>query len=87
MKEQIIRVVEAVRAVKKATMFDAETIWRYEAISDEKACELCLYYEHIHFFSGEMLRNTFPYLEVLDENEIAVNVHPNCRCRLHRAYS
>jgi hypothetical protein len=87
--EDIIRIVEAVRAVEKLleTFFSSNDVWRYTAISDEKACERCLYYEQIGTFNGDMLRSTFPYLEILDENTIAVNAHPNCRCRLRRGYS
>jgi hypothetical protein len=85
----VVKAVQAVEAVEKflETFFSAADVWRYEAISDDKACPRCLYYEQIGAFSGDMLRQTFPYLETLDENTIAPNVHPNCRCRLHRGYS
>jgi len=35
-------------------------------------------------YRGNRIRGFFPDLEILDENTIKVNEHPNCRCILVR---
>jgi hypothetical protein len=49
-------------------------------------CEVCKGHGRNHGgkYTGTHLRATFPYLEILDENTIQVNAHPNCRCALIR---
>jgi len=96
----IIGVVEAVKAVQRiklehrhepgptATFFSEHDVWLYVAVIDSKVCEACRENEKwsdIHGgFKGDHLRSHFPYLEIIDVNTIAANVHPNCRCYLTR---
>jgi len=60
-------------------------VWLYHAVMDDRTCELCQHYAEREPISGDHLRTAFPYLEIMDENTILVNVHPNCRCWLERA--
>jgi len=92
--------VEAVEAVLKAkhridreqyplstTFFSVLDRWLYYAVSDTKVCPTCMFFENQQpagGYSGDWLRGNFPYLEILDVDEIAANVHPNCRCVLKR---
>ena len=95
MSQKLVSVVHAVRAVSAlkrrpepwrpvVTYFSIHDIWLYQAVADAKVCELCRRYEEHGEFHGNHLRRNFPYLEILDVNTIAANVHPNCRCYLIR---
>jgi hypothetical protein len=65
--------------------FGQEDIWNFIPSWDAKQCDECGEYAlGIPFFSGAQIRSAFPYMEVEDENTIAANVHPNCRCKLYR---
>lgn len=93
-------IVQAVRAVQQVvegaqkrrlfptrygvTFFSKHDVWLYHAVMDTKVCLTCRYYEEIGQFLGNHIRLIFPYLEIIDENTIEVNVHPNCRCYLAR---
>jgi len=95
-----LEAVQAVEAVQKAqkridrtqypestTFFSKLDRWLYYAVSDTKVCDLCRFFEEqqpADGYPGDWLRGNFPYLEILDVDEIAANVHPNCRCALKR---
>ena len=96
----VIRAVQAVQLVEKArhriprelqgqSFFGAYDIWRYEGIADNKLCERCLNFflrgpKGSPYYLGNELRVNFPDLEIETVNLIMPNVHPNCRCKLHR---
>jgi len=86
---EVIQVVEAVldfeakqrEAVSYFTKFD---LWLYHAVTDTKLCDRCAAFHKEFIFSGVHLQSKFPYLMIVDNNTIRVNVHPNCRCYLTR---
>ena len=93
----IIEAIQAIDAVLEAkkridfpvrhgvTFFSAHDQWLYVAVLDAKVCDLCRSYEEKGMFTGDELRRTFPYLEIIDEDMIKVNVHSDtCRCFLMR---
>jgi len=92
----VARVVKAVQIVEGAlkrrtfptrygvTFFSIQDVWLYHGVTDSKICPVCRDHEQTYEFRGNHLRATFPYLEIMDENTIKANVHPNCRCYLVR---
>ena len=96
-----VRAVQAVQAViavdihkgkippnlRHLTFFGKHDLWRYVEKSDERLCPLCEFYATKLIFFGDALRYFFPYLEIMDEDTIRVNTHPNCRCVLKRVES
>ena len=99
MSLQLIKIVKAVDAVKRRpvkapaniTFFSEEDVWVFQEVIDTKVCEICRTAARIEQFRGNNLRMNFPYLVILNMNEIGGGeldgnglVHPNCRCRLVR---
>lgn len=93
--QQIIQVAKAVQAVidrtwipedlKGSRFFSVEDLWIFIPHYDDRLCGECAEFAlGIPFIPGAQLRSSFPYMEILDENTIAANVHPNCRCELIR---
>lgn len=89
---QVIKVVEAAQDVKYriplelrgiVTFFSAKDQWMFHAVLDDVVCTACAEMSG-HAFTGDYLRGLFPYLEIMDEDTIMVNIHPNCRCYLER---
>lgn len=84
----IVAVVDATQRIPHelvphdVTFFSDLDQWSYVALTE--ACESCLEYESGTIYPGSSLRSLFPYLEVIDIDTIAVNVHPNCQCYLER---
>lgn len=76
------------RPGETATFFSEHDIWLYVAVMDAKVCEACRrnedWNDRYGGFRGTHLRAHFPFLEIIDVNTIAANVHPNCRCYLVR---
>lgn len=66
------------------TFFGKNDVWLYHAIADNRLCDACKELARKGKFVGTHLRAYFPYLEILNANTIKTNVHPNCRCLLHR---
>jgi len=68
------------------TFFSVLDEWLYIEISDGRLCETCRANAWVEngVYRGHYLRRFFPSLEIQDENVIAVNEHPNCRCVLVR---
>jgi hypothetical protein len=65
--------------------FSMEDLWIYIPHYDEKLCEECGEFAlGIPFIPGNQLRRSFPDMEIIDENTVRANVHPNCRCELIR---
>lgn len=90
--KSVIKVVKAVREAKNripakfnVTFFSHEDWWIYHAVLDNRTCRICRDYAEGEILNGSYLRAAFPYLEIIDENTIKVNLHPNCRCWLERA--
>ena len=90
---QVVRAVQMVEGALKrrtfptrygVTYFSILDVWLYYGVTDSKICPVCRGHELIGEFRGNHLRSTFPYLEIIDEGTIKVNVHPNCRCYLSR---
>ena len=69
---------------KNIIFFGKHTMWRYVEKSDDRLCPECRFYATKPIYFGDALRAFFPYLEIMDEDTIRVNVHPNCRCILKR---
>ena len=92
----MLRAVQAVQAFRDSktrvfietpqTFFSVLDEWLYIEISDSKLCETCRANAGMEnsVYQGNRLRPFFPHLEILDENTIMVNEHPNCRCVLVR---
>ena len=86
----MLKAVEAVKAYQRIpedyekTFFSLYDVWRYHAVFDVKLCDTCMNHALTFYFVGSHLRGLFEHLKIVDENVIAVNVHPNCRCELHR---
>jgi hypothetical protein len=79
----IIAVLEAKTRIfidTDKTFFSTEDQWLYIEISDDRLCDRCQDNAKTDVYKGDHLRADFPYLEIRDENTIAVNEHPNCRC-------
>src|SRR3972149_6496709 len=70
----------------RATSFNANDWWNYIKSYHPNMCHQCDFYGDMPFFSGNDLRITFPYLEIVDENTIAVHVHNHCTCELQRVF-
>ena len=93
---QAIKPIQIVKAVRDSstrifistpkTFFSRLDIWLYREISDNKLCHVCRANAELEggLYEGNHIRAFFPYLEILDEDTIAVNEHPNCRCVLVR---
>lgn len=88
---QSVNCVEAVDAItripeayRKQSFFGFYDIWKYIPKFDRKLCPKCLQNATEVYYVGTFLRGLFPYLEIIDENTIAVNEHPHCRCILTR---
>jgi hypothetical protein len=100
MKMKLIAVTQAVQAVidkswipedlRGNRYFSVEDLWVFipdwtPTKTQAGPCEECgMFALGIPFIPGNQLRSSFPYLEIEDENTIAANVHPNCRCKLLR---
>lgn len=89
---QIVEAVKAVQRVPKElrrkTFFGKYELWMYNAVLDDRLCDICLEFEKNPRFLGSALRTIFPYLEILDEDTIKVHAHmprdDHCRCTLNR---
>lgn len=86
---KLVSVVRAVQAVKRhrihtASYFSESDLWLFDSKEDSETCELCNGFDYVGYFSGFFMYLTFPYLEIIDEDTIAANVHPRCRCLLRR---
>lgn len=92
---ELIEVVQAVQEVAEKTwipanldtsqtFFGVNDWWMYGKSYHPNMCHQCDFYGDIHFFNGGDIRLTFPYMEIVDDDTINVNVHPNCSCILTR---
>jgi len=86
---QVIKVIESLPRIEKpfrfgVTFFSEKDLWRFQAIVDAHTCEQCSRFEEHGEWHGNHLRLSFPFLEIVDENMIQANIHPNCRCYLVR---
>ena len=89
---QLSQIVEAVQAYEKqwkpkdldkTTFFGSFDIWYYMGISDDATCTACLMLNQ-SILTGIDLRLLFPYLEIVNDDQILPHVHPNCRCTMLR---
>jgi hypothetical protein len=91
---QALEAVQVVLAVEKArqripegshkTFFGLNDWWQYDKSDSPHMCHQCDFYGDIKFFNGTDIRTTFPELEIIDDDTINPNVHPNCMCLLTR---
>lgn len=93
---KVIQAVQAIQIFKDSrtrifietpqTFYSRLDEWLYIEISDTRLCETCRANAILEggVYEGNRLRSFFPYHEILDENTIKVNEHPNCRCVLVR---
>jgi len=84
----IIQVVEAVDRIppeyEEHTFFSSQDLWKLESIYDKKLCNVCRILAQDPYYYGNHLRHYFPYLEIINEDQIRANIHPHCRCILTR---
>jgi len=82
-----VLIVKATKRIPKdmhnVTYYSANDLWMYVESEHPNMCEECHSY-NLDFYAGTDLRTLFEYHEILDQNFIAVNVHPNCQCKLVR---
>ena len=60
---------------------DLGETWVFNTALDERTCQDCGPLEGSCFL-GEDIEPFFPDAEQLDDETIAANIHPNCRCEL-----
>jgi len=99
--QDLIGVVEAVKTVQSLkarrrkipdwqniTFFGKHDAWKYVEKPDDRLCDVCRRHATKLVWFGDVLRYFFPYLEIMDENNIRVRAHmprdDNCRCVLVR---
>ena len=87
---QVVQAVKAVDALKRKpeeykyqSFFSELDLWQFIAITDDRTCAACMNYD-TRFYKGNELRTEFEFLLIIDEDTILAQVHPNCRCELHR---
>lgn len=66
------------------TFYSETDEWMFLGSDHPNMCSDCTSYDGDIYFGTE-LRSTFPYHTIIDENNIAAQVHPNCTCLLVRA--
>lgn len=67
----------------RVTFFSDYDLWQYYSQQDTRLCLECSRWGNA-LLPGHILRSTFPWLDIMDENLIYPNVHKNCRCHLRR---
>ena len=94
---EALQAVQLVQGIQKAswvppdlhgetTFFSATDSWQYVRSDHPRMCEECDSY-HLSVYTGDTLRSTFPYLQIIDTNFIYPKVHMHCFCGLVRLYS
>lgn len=92
---EILEIIEAVEQFERkwipddlkkpgTTFFSPYDYWVFIEHDDGKLCNRCYMISLMGLFLGSELRLMFPYLEIIDEDTIKANIHPNCRCILRR---
>ena len=66
----------------QVTFFSEYDLWDY-GITNINTCKECKA-DVIGVYQGNELRSLFPDLVILNEDEIAPCVHPNCACVMRR---
>ena len=92
--EIVLAVEESIQRINRAeyptlTYFSVHDHWQYFEQSDMRVCGTCHFNStngtvDTDVFSGDWLRNLFPYLMLSGADRIEVLQHPNCRCYLKR---
>lgn len=89
---QLSQIVKAVQAFEKqwkpidfsrSTFFGEFDIWYYMAITDDRTCQPCIMLDQ-GLYKGWDIRKLFPYLEIVNDDQVLPHVHPNCRCTMLR---
>jgi hypothetical protein len=92
----ILEAVQAVKAVEKAkqripkeirgvTFYSTNDNWQYYESESQNMCSDCHSY-NLDVYSGDELRSSFPYHEVVNESFIYAHVHPHCVCFMVRVF-
>ena len=67
------------------SFFTIYDYWRFNLVNNTtRPCGKCQYYGGVGVLTGDLLRGMFPCLQIVSDEEIECNVHPNCRCFLNR---
>ncbi len=66
---------------EELSFFSKHDFWFYQ--TSPGACPNCSIHDNA-IFTGDELLYLFPYLEIGNDNVIAVMVHPNCKCLASR---
>src|SRR5665647_3664719 len=67
------------------TFFTSYDYWEVHLVNNERGpCGKCQYYIGVGVLTGEWLQGMFPWLKIVDDDEIKCNIHPNCQCFLKR---
>ena len=65
--------------------FTSYDYWELHPVNNQRGpCGKCQYYAGVGVLTGDLLQGMFPYLKVVDDNEIKCNIHPHCQCFLKR---
>jgi hypothetical protein len=87
---QLIKQIDLHEAKKRipieygnVSFFGENDEWLYISSYALAMCDVCGGYDNDHYF-GPDLRGAFPYLTIIDENNIYAGVHPHCGCILSR---
>jgi hypothetical protein len=65
------------------TFFADNDQWQFIASNLSNMCPVCEGMD-LEYFQGPDVRTEFPYLEIIEGNQIYARVHPNCSCALAR---
>jgi len=80
----VVAVHEALKRIPpgmKGPFFTYNVRWFFVAVPGH--CDLCAPYNG-SIILGSELRTMFPWMQILDNDTIALRLHPNCRCSAHR---
>lgn len=67
------------------TFFGHGDRWTFHSVLDDRICMICIDKHYPSgLYMGSHLRQHFPELEILDNNRVKANLHPNCRCWIGR---
>lgn len=65
------------------SFFSRFDLYQYIAITDDRTCKTCMIYDRM-ITPGNYLRAYFPFMDIINDDQILPRVHPNCRCTLLR---
>jgi hypothetical protein len=66
-----------------SSFFGKFDLYQYIAITDDRTCNTCMTYDRM-ITPGNYLRAYFPNMDIINDDQILPQIHPNCRCTLLR---